>query len=173
MQPVRRMILAMLCAACAGRAAFHDGPTGMNAREQRALLSASRTRRDGFERFWLRPNCRLGLIRWSEQHSQSVKEAPIGLLDMVRDEIGRVNRFTGDGEMVFVSVTVFRWQSRFFGRPPRVGYEVIGRDRAGQVIWLALDWMVAPREQATNLAESDELLVAREVGRKLRKELGR
>ena len=117
--------------------------------------------------------CRIGLIKWSEHQSQWVKEAPAGLLDLIRDEIGRVNRGEGDGETVFVSVTVFRWERGVFGRAPRVGYEVIVRDRAGQVIWLGLDRVVVPRERALNLAETDELLLAREVGRKLRAELRR
>jgi hypothetical protein len=159
--------------ACASRSPFHEGPTGMNAREQKALLSAGGSRPRGFERFWLRRGCRIGLIKWSEHQSQSVKEAPAGLLNVIRDEIGRVNRGAGDDETVFVSVTVFRWERGFFGRAPRVGYEVIGRDRAGQVMWLGLDRVVVPRERALNLAETDELLLAREVGRKLRAELRR
>jgi hypothetical protein len=173
---MRRFVVAaalLIGPACASRAVFDDGPTGMNVREQGALLSAGGSRPDGFELFWLRKSCRIGLIKWSERQSKSVREAPAGLLDLIRDEIGRVNRGAVDGETVFVSVTVFCWERRFFGRSPRVGFEVIGRDRAGQVIWLALDRVVVPRERARNLAESDELLLAREVGRKLRAELRR
>jgi hypothetical protein len=68
---------------------------------------------------------------------------------------------------------VFEWERRYFGRPPRAGYEILGRDRAGQIIWFAVDWLTAPRHLAQNLAEPDELLLAREMGRKLRAELGR
>jgi hypothetical protein len=167
------LMLALLLGACAGANAFHDGPTGLDHREQRALLAATRGRPDGFARFWLRPRCRFGLVKWSEEKSRAVKAAPSGLLDLVRDEVGRVNRASGDGETVFVSVTVFHWERRWFGRSPLVGVEVVGRDRAGQVIWMGEDRLAVPRQKALNLAEPDELLLAREVGRKLKLELGR
>jgi hypothetical protein len=169
---VRGPVLALGLVACAGPTTFHRGPTGLNDREQRALLAANRVRPDGFARFWRRPNCDFGLVKWSEERSLAVKQAPGNLLGLIRDEVGRVNRKPREGETVFVSVTVFEWETRFFGRPPHVGYEVIGRDRAGQIIWVAQDRITAPRETALNLAETDELLVAREVGRKLRVELG-
>jgi hypothetical protein len=164
---------AAVLAGCATRTGVHAGPTGLSSREQQALLTASRVRPDGFERFWLRPNCRFGLVKWSDQRSQAVSEAPKELLQVVRDEFGRVNRNAGGGEEVYVSVVVFEWERRYFGRPPRAGYEILGRDRAGQIIWFAVDWLTAPRDLAQNLAEPDELLLAREMGRKLRAELGR
>jgi hypothetical protein len=77
------------------------------------------------------------------------------------------------GETVFVSVAVFEWKKRWFGLAPRVGYEVVGRDRAGQIIWMGEDRMIAPRKLAAHAAEGDEVVVARELGRKLRAELGR
>jgi hypothetical protein len=165
--------LVAACTACAPRPALHAGPTSLSAREGRALLAAKRTRADGFERFWLRPRCRPGLIKWSAERSRAVNEAPPALLEVVRDEIGRLNRTPGEGEIVSLSVTVFEWKRRIFGLPPRVGYEIVGRDRAGQVLWLGQDRMVAPRNQALGLADTDEVLVAREIARKLRRELGR
>jgi hypothetical protein len=114
-------LLTVFCGSCASGPGFHQRLTGMNVREQRALLSASRNRADGFERFWARPNCRFGLVKWSDQQSRSVEEAPGALLNLIRDEIGRVNRAVAEGEIVFVTVIVFRWQRRLFGRAPRGG----------------------------------------------------
>jgi hypothetical protein len=161
----RTVVVASMVAAsvsCAGTPVFHDGPTGLNGRESRALLAAARGRPGGFERFWLRPGCRPGLIKWAGDRSHAVAQAPPALLGLIRDEIGRVNRLSRDGETAFLTITVFEWTRRMFGRPPRVGYEVVGRDR-----------LVVPRERALDLAETDELLVAREIGRKLGAELGR
>jgi hypothetical protein len=162
----------MLASACATAPQFHSGPTSLSGPEQRAMLAAPRSEAGWFERFWLRPGCQLGVIKWSEERSQAVAAAPPGLLDLVRDELGRLNRKKRAGEVVYVSVTVFEWRNRIFGLAPRVGYEVIGRDRAGQIIWMAEDHMVAPRELAKTLVEGDDLVVAREVGRKTRMELG-
>jgi hypothetical protein len=172
----RTVVVASMVAAsvsCAGTPVFHDGPTGLNGRESRALLAAARGRPGGFERFWLRPGCRPGLIKWAGDRSHAVAQAPPALLGLIRDEIGRVNRLSRDGETAFLTITVFEWTRRMFGRPPRVGYEVVGRDRAGQVLWLGQERLVVPRERALDLAETDELLVAREIGRKLGAELGR
>ena len=165
--------LVLLVTVCATTPTFHSGPTSLTEREKRAMLATARVRGDGFDRFWMRPRCRIGLIKWSEQRSQAAKEVPPILLDLVRDEVGRVNRGAHEGETVFVSVTVFEWNKRWFGRAPRVGYEVVGRDRAGQVMWMGEDRMVAPRKLAVHAAEGDEVVVARELGRRLRAELGR
>ena len=158
---------------CTGPPVRHDGPSSLTERESVALLAAARRTAGGFERFWLRPACRPGLIKWAGERSRAVPAAPPALLELTRDEIGRLNRVQHEGETVFVTVTVFQWNRRMFGWSPRVGYEIVGRDRAGQVVWLGQDRMVVPRERALDLAETDERLVAREIGRKLRTELGR
>jgi hypothetical protein len=111
-------------------------------------------------------------MKWSVDGSRTVPGAPADLLELIRDEVGRVNANPRRGEVVFVTVTVFEWERRFFGRAPRIGYEIVGRDRAGQIIWMGEDRFVAPRESALNLSEPDELLVAREVGRRTKTELG-
>ena len=164
--------VAAVAAACASTARFHPGATSLDAREQRAMMAVGRGRPDGFQRFWLRPKCQPGLVKWSVARSRSVPDAPAGVLDLIRDEIGRVNARPRGGEVVFVTVAVFGWERRWFGRAPRIGYEIVGRDRAGQVVWMGEDSLVAPRESALNLSEPDELLVAREIGRKLKAELG-
>jgi hypothetical protein len=167
------LFLLVIVCACANSASFHPGPTGLNGREQRALLATTRAQPGGFARFWLRKNCQLGLVKWRSDKSQAVKGAPPLLLDLIRDEVGRVNRKAADGETAYVEVTVYEWNRRWFGRPPRVGYEVVGRDRAGQILWLAEDRFAVPRDRAVTAADADELIVAREVGRKLVLELGR
>ena len=171
----RRAVLlgvVTVAAACATTPQFHLGATSLDAREQRAMMAVGRGRADGFQRFWLRPKCQLGLVKWSVARTRAVPEAPVGLLDLIRDEVGRVNARPRGGEVVFVTVAVFAWERRWFGRAPRVGYEIVGRDRAGQVVWMGEDRLVVPRELALNLSEPDELLVAREIGRKLKAELG-
>jgi hypothetical protein len=168
-------VAVLLCgvAGCAGKTTFHGGPTGLSPREQRALVAASRVRPEGFDRFWLRRSCPFGLVKWSEERSRSVEGSPAGVLDLIRDEVGRVNRGNVLGETVYVNVVVYMWRERWFGRGARVGYEIVGRDRAGQIIWLGEDRVSVVREKAANLAEGDEVLLAREVGRKLSAELGR
>jgi hypothetical protein len=164
--------LAIVTGACAGTQTFHSGPTSLNPREQRAMLAISSTRAHGFARFWLRPKCRVGLVKWSAATSRSIPDAPKTALEHVRDEVGRLNEKPRTGEPVFVTVTIFAWQRRWFDPAPRVGYEVVGRDGAGQIIWMGEDTLVPLRELALDLTEPDDLLVARQVVRKLRLELG-
>src|SRR5687767_8751022 len=132
LRPVLLAGVALGLTACATTPTFRSGPTSLNDREKRAMLATARVRADGFERFWMRPGCRIGLIKWSEERSQAATVVPPTLLGLVRDEVGRANRGAHEGEPVFVSVVVFEWGRRWFGRAPRVGYEVVGRDRAGQ-----------------------------------------
>ena len=56
-----------------------------------------------------------------------------------------------------MTVAVFAWERPWFGRAPRVDYEIVGRDRAGQVVWMGEDRLVVPRELALNLSEPDDV----------------
>jgi hypothetical protein len=165
------LLAATALSSCASQS-FHPGPTSLSSREQRALKASARARADGFERFWLRPGCELGLLKWAPSGSQTAPSTPPGTLDLIRDEVGRLNQQDRRGEEVFVTVVVFAWRERWFGRSPEVSVEVVGRDVKGQVLWLGEDTLVVQRSSARDLAESDPLLLARAVGQKLRRELG-
>jgi hypothetical protein len=165
------LVLAICVGGCASSSAFHEGRTALVAKEKTALLGARPKSDGGFQRFWRRPGVAIGVVKWSEETSSSVDGSPRDLLQAIRDELGRVNRVARTGEDVHVTVIVFRWKAGIFSSTPEVGYEVVGRDRAGQVLWMGEDVVHPSRSLAANLAEGDEAIVAREVGRKIRKEL--
>jgi hypothetical protein len=171
MRPVGLVALFSLH-ACASSSSFHEGPTALAPKERTALAATVRKQNGGFERFWRRPGVAIGIVKWSEDRSSAVPSAPLDLLQAIRDEVGRANRSNRAGEAVYVSVTVFGWKRSLFSRTLEVGYEVVGRDRVGQVLWMGEDMVRPTRDFALNLAESDQQIAAREIGRKLRKELG-
>jgi hypothetical protein len=172
---VRALVLAMvlvLAGGCATGPRFHQGPTALGETERALLVAAAPGRDGGLKRFWRKARVRTGLIKWADGTSRAVPGAPPGLLQAVRDELGRINQTSRAGETVYVTVTVFRWERGFWSRVPEAGCEVTGRDSAGRALWIGEDIVRADPELARTLADGDELIVARELVRRLRKELG-
>jgi len=167
---MRRWLVALLLPACAS-SGLHKGPTALVHTEKAALAGAPEKKDGGFGRFWPKAAVRgVGLLKW-DVRSTATAGAPAELLELIRDEVGRLNQKARAGEDVLVSVTVYRVERRFFGGL-EVGVEVVGRDSGGRLVW-AGDEVVRPKaEQARNLADTAEVIVAREVARKLGKELG-
>jgi hypothetical protein len=163
--------LLVAITSCASAQTFHGGPSSLSPQE-RPLLVALKPKRDAvMERFWKRDGLNIGLIKWSQDGSAAAPEAPAPLLELVRDELGRVNKDARVGEQVQLAVNIFAWRHRWFGRAPVVQYEVVGRDRAGQLLWVGQDTVQVPRGSAKSLAETDEQVTAREIARRIRKEL--
>ena len=111
------------------------------------------------------------LIKWSEDRSSAVPAAPRTLLEAVRDEVGRLNRTPRKGEDVIVAVTVFTWDRTWMGRR-KVGVELAGRTRSGQLLWAGLASLRLSTQYASSAADGEDVLVARQLVDKLRKELG-
>jgi hypothetical protein len=173
------MVLATLAAGslelggCASGPRFHEGPSALAVNERSTLVAAP-VKEDPaeFRRCWRRPALRVGLLKWAEDKAEAVVAAPAGLLQAIRDEVGRLNQGARPGEEAYVTVTVFHWERGFFSRKATASYEVVGRDRAGRLLWVADDRLTASREEATSLLEGDEAVVARRVAGKLQRELG-
>lgn len=159
-------------AGCATTTSVPAGRSGLTPKEQKGLAVATLKKGVAYERFWRRPGVKVGLVKWAEERSYVVREAPPAVLEAIRDEVGRVNRNARPGEDVYVSVGVFQWRTRWFGRAPEVGVEVIGRDRAGQLLWVGTGIVRPSSDAPASLADTEETLVAREVARRLGKELG-
>jgi hypothetical protein len=169
----RLFAAAAIChLGCASSATLHTGKTTLASRERAVLARSAVRESDGFRRSWRRRGVQIGLVKWDGDRSSSVAAAPRELLQAIRDEIGRLNRYQRAGEEVRLSVTVFEWRRAFFTGTPEVGYEVVGRDRAGQLLWMAEDVIHASSRLAVTLAEEHEQIVARELARRLKKELG-
>ena len=161
-----------LAGGCASGPRFHEGPTALAHAERPTLLRVPpKQDSSGFRRFWRRPGVRIGLVKWAEDRSSCVPAAPAELLQAVRDELGKLNQLARPGDDVFVTVTVFRWDRGFIRSLSDVGYEVVGRDAGGRLLWTADDVVrVHPTDRRT-LVEGDEAVVARVLARKLRTEL--
>jgi hypothetical protein len=92
-------------------------------------------------------------------------------MEALRDEIGRLNQTPRQGEDVGVGVVVFFHDRRWFGRR-EIGIEVTGRKRSGELVWAGVARLSPSESYATSAADGEEILVARELATRLRKELG-
>jgi len=85
------MIVAVVSAGCAS-AGFHEGRTTLG-KEEQGYLRVKGSGKGSFERFWQSPNLQpWGLVQWQEERSWAIPEAPLDLLQSVRDELGRLNQ---------------------------------------------------------------------------------
>ena len=161
---------AMLLGATLLAGPFHEGKTQLTAEEQ-ALLLQGATRPDGFERVWRAPGFQnqWHLLKWDSDHSWAVPEAPADLLDRVREELGRVNQTPGSGDDLSLTVTVFRYKRAGFLTNPVGHFELVARDTQGQAVWMALGQVKSSQSLAESLADSDSLVMGRELYRKVRK----
>jgi hypothetical protein len=163
-----------LLAGCASGAALHTGPSNLVAREKAALAQGKpRNGQRGFRRLWKSPTIKAwGLLKWDPDRSSAVPSVPAGLLQAIRDDLGRLNQQVATGESLSLVVTVYAYDRGGWLSPPSAAYELVARNPAGQVVWCAEDEVSAPPELAKTLADPSELILAREVGRKVRLEFG-
>lgn len=167
-----QLLLVLLVSGCATAESFGGSTSGLTAKERGSLAAIPSKSDGGFQRFWRRPKTPTpGLIKWSEDRSRTTKDAPGGLLEAIRDEVGRLNQVQRAGGEVLVAVVVYRYQRGWFAGTV-VSYEVLGRAPAGELLWAGVDSVRPGADMALSLSDSEEVIVAREVARRLRKELG-
>jgi hypothetical protein len=171
------LLAASVCvlAGCASGTALHVGPSTLATRERTNLAQAkSRNGQGGFRRLWKSPAIKpWSLLKWDSDHSSAVPGAPVGLLQAIRDELGRMNQRSATGESLTLAVTVYGYDRGGWFSPPSAAYELVARNANGQAVWFAEDEVSAPPELAHTLADPAELMLAREIGRKVRLEFGR
>ena len=160
---------ALLLGAALWAGSFHDGKTQLSTEEQSLLLQGEQGK-DGFERVWRAPefNGKWHLLKWDTDHAWAVPEAPSDLLDRVREEVGRVNQTPGAGEDLTLTVTVFRYKRSGFLTNPVGHFELVARDPKGRAVWMALDQVKSSQSLAESLADSDSLIMGRELHRRIR-----
>ena len=161
---------AMLLGATLWAGSFHEGKTQLTTEEQ-ALILQGQERPDGFQRVWQAPEVdgKWHLLKWDADHSWAVPEAPSDLLDRIREEVGRVNQTPGTGEDLTLSVTVFHYKRGGLLTNPVGHFELVARDPKGHAVWMALDQVKSSQTLAESLADSDSLIMGRELHRHIRK----
>jgi len=165
------MIVAVVSAGCAS-AGFHEGRTTLG-KEEQGYLRVKGSGKGSFERFWQSPNLQpWGLVQWQEERSWAIPEAPLDLLQSVRDELGRLNQRAGAGENILVAVTVYRFEKAGTWSKPTAYYEMVARDLHGKVVWAVDDKVRATEALAQSLVEAPSSIIAREILRKLREQFG-
>jgi hypothetical protein len=167
---VAASLTALLMGATLGAASFHEGRTQLTAEEQALALKGER-REDGFERVWVAPGFqgKWHLLKWDADHSWAVSEAPNDLLERVREEVGRVNQTAGSGDDLSLAVTVYKYKRQGFLTNPVGQFELVARDPKGHAVWIAVDQVKSSQSLAESMADSDSLIMGRELHRKIRK----
>lgn len=160
---------ALLLGSALWAGAFHEGKTNLSPEEQALILQGEQPSA-GFQRLWRAPGATGSwhLLKWDSEHSTAVPDAPGELLEKVREEVGRVNQTPGQGEDLFLSVTVYRYKRQGFLTNPVGYFELVARNAKGQPVWMALDQIKSSQSLAESLADSDSLIMGREVHRKIR-----
>jgi hypothetical protein len=110
------------------------------------------------------------LLRWDASRSFAVSNAPVDLLETIRDEIGRLNQRPGFGEDLLLAVTVYRFKKAGLWNGPVADYELVARDMLGRVVWAVDDKIEAREELAQALTDPPSAVIAREILRKLRRQ---
>jgi hypothetical protein len=170
---VKWLVMAVLLgAASCAPAIFHGGRTSLAPAERTYLAPREGATSGIFSRFWQAPGSpSWGLIHWDENKSFTVREAPRELLQAIRDEVGRLNQEARAGEDSTLAVTVYRFTKGGFWNPPTAYCELVARDVRGQVVWAVDDMIEAAPRLARTLADPPSAIIAREILRKLRRQL--
>ncbi len=167
----RALVAAVMFAVGCACAGFHEGRTALRKNEQRYLIAREGAAKTAFARFWAMPGRpSIGLVRWEE--GWACPEAPAGLLQAMRDELGRLNQRPRAGQNVWLAVTVYRFDRAGMWSGPNAYYELVARDPWGHLVWAADDKIEAQTNLARTLADTSSAIIGREVLRKVRQQLG-
>jgi hypothetical protein len=91
-------------------------------------------------------------------------------LQTVREEIGRLNQRSRNGEDLLLAVTVYHFKKAGLWNAPVADYELVARDMRGRVVWAADDKIEAREDLAQALTDPPSAIIAREILRKLRRQ---
>ena len=167
-------ISGIVAAGCATSTSLHGGRTSLASAEAATVVAgAQKGSGDGFRRLWKSPGLKSWrLLKWDQERSTVAPGAPPALLQMIRDEVGRLNQRPANGEDLVLSVTVYVYRAGGWFSNAKAHYELVARNHAGKAVWVADDEVAARSELASNLVDPEEAIVAREIARKIRQAFG-
>jgi hypothetical protein len=172
MRPALVLGALLVLGGCASSTGFHWGRSALGPEERAFVARAPAAPGRAFRRVWKTAGpAGLGLLKWSEGTSSTVADAPGELLQAIRDETGRLNRVPRSGPEASLTITIYRFEKRWWG-PTEMSYEVVIRDPGRNIVCVADDLLRPPKDLRASLADSEVDLLARAVARKLRQELG-
>lgn len=149
---------------------FHEGKTVLSGDEKAAVLKI-KEKKTGFTIAWKNPDLKeFGLLKWNNEASCAVTDAPPELLDAIRDNIGKLNQKDRKGEPLSVAVNVYRFKKQGFMTNPVAFFEIVARTKDGKTAWIVLDQVKPTQELAESMADSNSAIIGREVYRKMREE---
>lgn len=164
----------LMAAGCATTQGLHEGRTALAVPEATVVSAhAEEGTGNGFRRLWRSPTLKpWRLLKWDQEHSTVAPGASPALLQTIRDEVGRLNQRAAGGDDLLLTVTVYLYRGGGWFSDPRAHYELVARNQAGKAVWVADDEIVARPELARSLADPDEVLIARELTRKIQQAFG-
>ncbi len=160
----------IVAASCATAPRLHPGRTALAGPETAAVAAhVENGPGDGFRRLWRSPTLKpWRLLKWDQDHSTAVPGSPAMLLQVIREEVGRLNQRPTTGDDLLLTCTVYLYRGGGWFSDPKAHYELVARNQSGNAVWVADDEISAGPELARSLADPEEVLIAREIARKIR-----
>lgn len=113
-----------------------------------------------------------GLVKWDEDGSKATNDCPPSLLSTLRENVGLMNQGRKAGDALTLTVNAYHWKAQTFLTNPVLSVEIILKDKAGKVVFVALDQMKSSQTKAESLNDSDSQIMGRELLKKLKNGLG-
>ena len=166
------LVVVLLTVTSGCGAANLGGRAQLLTAKEHELLTERKADGD-FRRWWrLAPAPAVGLVKWDSDRSTAPGPGQARLLQVIRDELGRVNQAERQGGEVRVAVHLRSYEPRGFLRRRWLLYELVGRTPAGTLLWAAVDEIRPSERYRSSLADGDADLLAREIATKFRRALG-
>jgi len=164
----RIVVAAVLSSVALVAGDFHPGKSLLT-KEEQSPVGVLQEKTEGFSILWKSPDLKgWHLLKWDADHSAAVPDAPSDLLDRIHEEVSRINQKPGEGEDLFLSVNVYKFKKQGFLTNPVAFFEVVARDKAGKMMWAAIDKVKSTQELAQSLADTDAQIVGREILKRIR-----
>lgn len=137
---------------------------------QAALLKVKGDKSDtAFLKSWKAPELKdFGLIKWDEDGSKAANDCPPALLSTLRENVGMFNQGRKAGEPLTITVNAYHWKAQSFLTNPVVSLEILVKDKAGKVVFAALDQIKSSQSKAESLSDTDAQVMGRELLKKLK-----
>lgn len=113
-----------------------------------------------------------GLVKWDEDGSKATNDCPPSLLANLRENVGLLNQGRKAGEPLTITVNAYHWKAQTFLTNPVLSLEIVLKDKAGKVVFVALDQIKSSQSKAESLTDSDSQIMGRELLKKLKNGLG-
>ena len=169
-----RVLCALLVGVALVAADPWPNPNSIVPAEIQAKLIHTKSSKDpdSFKRVWKNDELNnFGLIKWNAVESLSEKGVPSAFLASAREAVGMLNQTRHSGNDLSFGLHAFRWHEKGLFSKPGLSVEIVIKDKAGKVLFVAYDELEANRRKAESLADTDSEIIGKEIAKRLQTNL--